>query len=75
MGCELCAGFAATQVLKLLLERGRVLPAPWGQQFDAYENRLHRTWRPGGNRHPLQQLAIRLGERAIAGQLACATQA
>lgn len=70
MGCELCAGFAATQVLKLLLGRGRVFPAPWGQQFDAYENRLHRTWRPGGNRHPLQRLAIRLGERALASQLA-----
>ncbi|MCU7795658.1 MAG: ThiF family adenylyltransferase [Candidatus Thiodiazotropha sp. (ex Myrtea spinifera)] len=69
MGCELCAGFAATQVLKLLLGRGKVLPAPWGQQFDAYMNRLHRTWRPGGNRHPLQQLAIRLGERALAKQL------
>ncbi|MCU7852335.1 MAG: ThiF family adenylyltransferase [Candidatus Thiodiazotropha sp. (ex Monitilora ramsayi)] len=69
MGCELCAGFAATQVLKLLLGRGKVLPAPWGQQFDAYMNRLHRTWRPGGNRHPLQQLAIHFGERALAKQL------
>ncbi len=75
MGCELCAGFAATQVLKLLLQRGRVLPAPWGQQFDAYQNRLHRTWRPGGNRHPLQRLAIRLGERALAQQLAAAEAA
>lgn len=72
MGCQLCAGVAATQALKLLLGRGRVLPAPWGQQFDAYENRLYRTWRPGGNRHPLQRLAIRLGERALAVQLAAA---
>ena len=72
MGCELCAGLAATQALKLLLGRGRVLAAPWGQQFDAYENRLHRTWRPGGNRHPLQRLAIRLGERALASRLASA---
>jgi len=72
MGCELCAGFAATQVLKLLLGRGRVLPAPWGLQFDAYENRLARTWRPGGNRHPLQRLAILLGERALTAQLSAA---
>lgn len=69
MGCELCAGFAATQVLKLLLGRGKVLSAPWGQQFDAYMNRLHRTWRPGGNRHPLQRLAIRMGEKALEQQL------
>ncbi|MGD9164813.1 MAG: ThiF family adenylyltransferase, partial [Chromatiales bacterium] len=58
--------------LKLLLGRGRVLAAPWGLQFDAYENRLHRTWRPGGNRHPLQRLAIKLGERALAQQLTAA---
>ncbi len=69
MGCELCAGFAATQVLKLLLKRGKVLAAPWGQQFDAYMNRLTRTWRPGGNRHPLQRLAIHLGEKALERQL------
>ncbi len=66
MGCELCAGFAATQVLKLLLGRGEVLPAPWGLQFDAYRNRLTRTWRPGGNRHPLQRLALWLGTRGLA---------
>jgi molybdopterin/thiamine biosynthesis adenylyltransferase len=65
MGCELCAGFAATQVLKLLLGRGRVLAAPWGLQFDAYRNRLRRTWRPGGNGHPLQRLAITLGMRQL----------
>ncbi len=65
MGCELCAGFAATQVLKLLLGRGRVLAAPWGLQFDAYRNRLRRTWRPGGNRHPLQRLAISIGMRQL----------
>ncbi|MET0066637.1 MAG: ThiF family adenylyltransferase [Candidatus Thiodiazotropha sp.] len=65
MGCELCAGFAATQVLKLLLKRGQVLPAPWGQQFDAYRNRLRRTWRPGGNRHPLQRFAIAMGMRQL----------
>jgi molybdopterin/thiamine biosynthesis adenylyltransferase len=69
MGCELCAGIAATQALKLLLGRGDVLAAPWGLQFDAYRNRLRRTWRPGGNRHPLQRLALWLGERQLAGKL------
>lgn len=70
MGCDLSAGFAATQVLKLLLGRGRVFPAPWSFQFDAYKNRLYRTWRPGGNRNPLQLLAIKRGERVLAKQLA-----
>jgi molybdopterin/thiamine biosynthesis adenylyltransferase len=65
MGCELCAGIAASQVLKLLLGRGRIAAAPWGLQFDAYQNRLVRTWRPGGNHHPLQRLAIWFGTRQL----------
>jgi len=66
MACELCAGVAATQVLKILLRRGPILSAPWGLHFDAYRNRLKRTWRPGGNRNPLQQIAIAIARRVLA---------
>ncbi len=59
MGCQLCAGIAATEALKILLGRGRVLAAPHGVHFDAYRNRLVRTWRPGGHKHVLQRLALR----------------
>lgn len=62
MACQLCAGIAATQALKILLKRGKVLAAPHGLQFDAYRNKLVHTWRPGGNRHPLQKLAITVGK-------------
>jgi molybdopterin/thiamine biosynthesis adenylyltransferase len=58
MGCQLCAGMAATEALKILLKRGPVLAAPHGLHFDAYRNKLVRTWRPGGNNHPLQRLAM-----------------
>ena len=63
MACELCAGVATTQVLKILLKRGKVLAAPWGLQFDAYGNKLAKTWRPGGNKNPLQRLALWLAKR------------
>ena len=63
MACELCAGVATTQVLKILLKRGKVLAVPWGLQFDAYSNKLVKTWRPGGNRNPLQRLALWLAKR------------
>lgn len=58
MATQLCAGIAATEALKILLGRGKVLAAPWGMHFDAYTNRLRRTWRPGGNANPLQRLLI-----------------
>ena len=66
MGCQLCAGVAATEALKIMLARGGVLAAPHGFQIDGYRNRLVRTWRPGGNRHPLQRLALKIGMRQLA---------
>jgi len=66
MACQLCAGIAATEALKILLGRGAVLAAPHGMQFDAYRGKLVRTWRPGGNNNPIQRLAILIGKRAFA---------
>jgi len=63
IACQLCAGVAAGEALKILLRRGDVWAAPHGFQFDAYRNRLAHTWRPGGNRHPLNRLAIALMKR------------
>ncbi|SFW11322.1 ThiF family adenylyltransferase [Nitrosovibrio sp. Nv17] len=65
MACQLCAGVAATEVLKILLKRGPIRAAPRGYHFDAYRNKLASTWRPGGNRHPLQRLAIALAKRRL----------
>lgn len=66
MACELCAGIAATEVLKILLGRGQVIAAPRGLHFDAYRNVLARTWRPGGNRNPLQLATIAVAKRLLA---------
>lgn len=63
--CQLCAGVTATESLKILLGRGGVLAAPRGYQFDAYRNRFVRTWRPGGNRNPLQRLGLWIARRQL----------
>lgn len=65
MACQLCAGVAASEALKILLHRGKVWAAPHGFQFDSYRNRLAHTWRPGGNRNPLNRLAIALARRQL----------
>jgi hypothetical protein len=67
MACQLCAGVAATEALKILLRRGGILAAPWGMQFDAFRNRMARTWRPGGNANPLQQIALAVARRRLRG--------
>ena len=66
MACHLCAGLAATEALKILLRRGKVLSAPWALQFDAYRGKLVRTWRPWGNRNPLQRLLIAIARTRLA---------
>lgn len=58
MACELCAGVMGTAVLKVLLGRGPLRPAPWAMQFDAYRQQLRFTWRPFGNANPLQRLLL-----------------
>lgn len=65
MACQLCAGVAASEALKILLQRGKVWTAPHGIQFDGYRNRLVHTWRPGGNRNPFNRLAIKLASRQL----------
>jgi hypothetical protein len=60
MACDLCAGVTGTAVLKLILRRGSLRPAPWAMQFDAYRQRLSLTWRPFGNANPLQRLLLSL---------------
>jgi molybdopterin/thiamine biosynthesis adenylyltransferase len=70
MACELCAGVMGTAVLKVLLGRGPLRPAPWAMQFDAYRQQLRFTWRPLGNANPLQRLLlhfIRPRLRAVGG--------
>jgi molybdopterin/thiamine biosynthesis adenylyltransferase len=56
LACQLCAGVAAAEVIKVLLGRGRLRPAPWYGQFDAYRGVLRTSYLRWGNRHPVQRL-------------------
>jgi molybdopterin/thiamine biosynthesis adenylyltransferase len=68
MACQLCAGVAATEALKILLGRGKIITAPRGFHFDAYRGKLTKTWRPGGNNNPVQRLALAIARRSLGRQ-------
>lgn len=70
MACQLCAGVAATEALKILLKRGKIHAAPHGVHFDAYRNQLKHTWRPWGNHHPIQRIAIAIARKQLAAMAA-----
>jgi len=65
MSVNLCAGIAGTNVLKVLLKRGDVLAAPRGLHFDAYRNKMVKTYRPFGNNGLKQRLLFRLAKRMV----------
>ncbi len=65
IACQLCAGMAAAEALKIMLGRGKIYAAPVALQFDAYRGRLKRTWRPWGNRGPLQRIILAIARRQL----------
>ena len=69
MACQLCAGLAATEALKILLHRGPIRCAPRGLHFDAYKTKLVFTWRPWGNHNPIQRVGLAVARRRLANRL------
>ncbi len=65
MGVKFCGAIAATYVLKILLGRGEIVSAPWGLHFDGYTNKLKKTWRPMGNRNPIQRLIFNIVKKIV----------
>lgn len=65
MAVSLCAGVAETYALKILLNRGEVLAAPYGLHFDAYRNKLKKTWRPFGNRGLLPRIMFKIARKIV----------
>jgi molybdopterin/thiamine biosynthesis adenylyltransferase len=65
LACHLCSGVAAAEVLKILLGRSPVRPAPWYFQFDAYRQSLVRGRLRGGNSHPWRRMKRRLVRKRL----------
>lgn len=65
MGCDLSAGVMGSTALKILLGRGDVPTAPKGLHFDAFCNKLARTWRPGGMANPLSKVVLAIANKRL----------
>ncbi|MCW8107275.1 ThiF family adenylyltransferase [Alteromonas ponticola] len=63
MAVNLCAGMAESYALKILLRRGPVVSAPYGIHFDAYRNKMVKTWRPMGNRGLMAKIMFKIAKR------------
>ena len=65
MAVHMCAGIAGTYVLKILLQRGKLIVAPHGLHFDAYRNKFSKTYRPFGNDGLFARLMFQVAKRIV----------
>ena len=73
LAVQLCAGVVGAEVLKLLLGRGPVYPAPWYQQFDAYKCKFRKGRLRWGNRGPIQRLKLAIVRQRLSRHLSAST--
>lgn len=66
LSCELCAGVATAQALKIMLKRGPVEAAPHFLQFDAFTLQYHKGVIAQGYRDPEQQKKLAAAYAAFA---------
>lgn len=65
MAVNLCAGIAGTYALKILLNRGEIIAAPYGLHFDAYRNKFVKTWRPFGNAGLIPRITFYIAKKIV----------
>ncbi len=58
MGCMVASGVAATEAMKIILQRGPVYAAPWSLHYDPYLQKLKRKYLLGGSLNPWHRFKI-----------------
>ncbi|UZP67568.1 ThiF family adenylyltransferase [Desulfovibrio mangrovi] len=67
LACQLCAAMAATEVVRIVLGKGRVRAVPCYAQFDPYAREFRKGRLLMGNRNPLQRLKIAVAKKLFLG--------
>ena len=69
VGCQLCAGVAGAEAVKILLNRGPMRAAPHYHQFDAFRGKFVTGKLRWGNAGPIQRLKIAAASRRLLHRL------
>ena len=65
LAVQLCAGVVASETMKLLLGRGKILAVPYYQQFDAYKCKYVVGKLRWGNRGPIQRAKLAIFRKML----------
>ena len=60
IACQLCAGMAANEAVRIILKRGSIKPVPHYFQFDPYVQKYRRGKLILGNRNPIQRFKMKV---------------
>ena len=66
IACQLCAGTAANEAMRIILKRGKIFAAPYYFQFDPYRYIFRKGKLRGGNRNPLQKVKLAVVKKILA---------
>jgi len=58
IACQICSGMAATEAVRIILNKGKVKPVPHFFQFDPYVQKYRKGKLLMGNRNPLQKIKM-----------------
>ena len=66
IACQICSGMAATEAVRIILNKGNVKPAPYFFQFDPYVQKYHKGKLYMGNRNPVQKIKLKVVKKLLA---------
>ncbi|MDL1967688.1 MAG: ThiF family adenylyltransferase [Deltaproteobacteria bacterium] len=58
IGCQICSGMAATEAVRIILNKGRIKPVPHFFQFDPFAQKYRKGKLCMGNRNPIQKIKM-----------------
>ncbi len=65
VSCQICAGMAGTEALRIILNRKGLKPVPYYVQFDPFLMKLKRGKLYFGNRNPIQRMKMGIVKKKI----------
>lgn len=65
VSCQICAGMAGTEALRILLKKKGLKPVPYYVQFDPYLMKLKKGKLYFGNKNPIQRIKMAVVKRLL----------
>jgi len=66
IGCQICAGMAATEAVRIILNKGGIKPVPYFFQFDPFLQKYRKGKLCMGNRNPVQRIKLKVVKKILA---------